>query len=74
MTSLIFFFGLGWSVAAYSVLGGLIFAAGLEAAFGLCLGCETFSLLMRFGLIPERICEDCANWDARKSRFIAKAG
>ncbi|MBM3957116.1 MAG: DUF4395 domain-containing protein, partial [Gemmatimonadetes bacterium] len=57
--------GFGLSVAAYGVLGALIVAAFLEAAFALCLGCRVFNLLMRTGLIPESVCEDCRDWEAR---------
>lgn len=46
-------------VAASIVLGGLVVAAFLEAAFGLCLGCRAFALLIRFGVIPEEVCEAC---------------
>jgi hypothetical protein len=46
---------------AYVVLGMLIVAATLEAAFGFCLGCKVFALLMRAGVIPEDVCERCNN-------------
>jgi hypothetical protein len=45
--------------AARLVLGGLVVAAGLEAAFGLCLGCKLFEWGMRIGLVPESVCEEC---------------
>ena len=44
---------------AQVVLGLLGAAAFLESAFGLCLGCKAFALLMRTGLIPEDVCERC---------------
>ena len=47
--------------AAQVVLGLLIVAASLEAFVGICLGCKIFALLMRLGLIPERVCEECNN-------------
>ena len=47
------------TAAAYAVLGLLIVAATLEAAFGLCLGCKTFATLMRAGVIPVEVCERC---------------
>ncbi len=50
----------GWSVARY-VLVPLIVAALLESALGLCLGCRVFALLMRAGVIPERVCRECAD-------------
>ena len=40
-------------------------AASLEAFVGLCLGCKIFGVLMRFGLIPEDVCEECNNVGAR---------
>lgn len=55
--------------AAQVVLGMLAGAAFLESAFGLCLGCKAFALLMRVGVIPEDVCERCNNlWgDARSA-------
>jgi hypothetical protein len=53
--------------AARFVLGALAAAAGLEAAFGLCLGCRIFELGMRAGLVPESVCEDCRDiWSHRE--------
>ena len=45
--------------AAQVVLGMLASVAFLEAAFGLCLGCKAFAVLMRLGVIPEDVCERC---------------
>jgi hypothetical protein len=47
-----------WTAAevALVLLGG---AALLESGFGICLGCTTFALLMRVGVIPEEVCERC---------------
>lgn len=51
------------ALGSTSVSGGLIIAlvlaATLESAFALCLGCIVFNRLMRWGLIPADICEDC---------------
>ena len=52
--------------AARVVLLLLATAAFLEAAVGLCLGCRAFALLMRLGVIPEEVCERCA--DIRTAR------
>ncbi|MEY2397011.1 MAG: hypothetical protein QOJ00_185, partial [Actinomycetota bacterium] len=46
---------------AQVVLGFLLVAASLEAFVGLCLGCKVFAVLMRFGIIPEEVCEACNN-------------
>jgi Domain of unknown function (DUF4395) len=51
--------GLGYWTAAVAVLGLLIAAATLESAFGICLGCITFGMLMRAGYIPHEVCERC---------------
>ncbi|MBI4219126.1 MAG: DUF4395 domain-containing protein [Chloroflexi bacterium] len=47
---------------AWIVLGGLIFAATLESVFNFCLGCRIFGILMRFGVIPERVCRECTDY------------
>jgi hypothetical protein len=46
-------------VAAYAVLGVIAVAATLEAVFALCLGCAIFAGLMRVGVIPEAVCQEC---------------
>lgn len=51
--------GLGKRRAAYRVLGVLLVAASLEAGFGICLACRAFPLLMRLGIVPESVCEEC---------------
>lgn len=43
------------------VLVPLIAAASLEAFLGYCLGCAIFARLMKWGVIPESVCEDCAD-------------
>ena len=58
--------GLGFWTAAEVFLGLLTAAALLESAFGLCLGCRVFALLMRAGVVPEDVCERCNDiWAAR---------
>lgn len=39
--------------------------AFMEAAFGFCLGCKIFALLMRAGIIPSSVCERCDDIWAR---------
>jgi Domain of unknown function (DUF4395) len=51
--------GLGLWTAAAVVLGLLATAAFLESAFGLCLGCMAFAMLMRRGIVPAEVCERC---------------
>ncbi|MGK2936517.1 MAG: DUF4395 domain-containing protein [Solirubrobacteraceae bacterium] len=61
VTAAVLAFGFGLTTAAYVALGGLVFAASLEAFLGLCLGCKAFALLMKVGVIPAEVCERCSN-------------
>jgi Domain of unknown function (DUF4395) len=53
--------GLGYWTAAEVMLALLATAALLESAFGLCLGCKVFAVLMRAGVVPKEVCERCNN-------------
>lgn len=59
--ALVLWYALGSSAASYGVVGLLVTAAFLEAAFGFCVGCKAFGLLMRVGLVPEGVCSSCAD-------------
>jgi uncharacterized protein DUF4395 len=66
-TAAVLALGAGLDTAAYALLGVLVFFATLESAFGLCVGCKVFALLMRFGLIPDRVCLECSDIWARRA-------
>jgi hypothetical protein len=51
--------------ASRIVIAGLVGAAFLESAFAFCLGCVMFGWLMRLGVIPQHICEECNDISAR---------
>ena len=64
--------GLGFSIAALVtfylgdsvvitryLIGTLGLFASIEAFLGFCTGCYVFGWLMRFGIIPDSVCEDC---------------
>ena len=51
--------------AANGVLIAFLPAAGLESVFGYCIGCKLFGLLMRAGVVPESVCEECADISLR---------
>jgi hypothetical protein len=53
--------GFGLHTAGYVLLGVLVFFATLESAFGLCVGCKVFAVLMRVGVVPQEVCERCNN-------------
>jgi hypothetical protein len=56
----------GATTAAYVLTALLAVAAGLESIFAVCLGCHAFALLMRAGIVPERVCAECADiWSRR---------
>ncbi len=61
VTAAVLAVGLGLTTAAYVVLSVLAFFAFLESALGLCVGCRVFAVLMKVGVIPEAVCEECNN-------------
>lgn len=54
-------FGFGATTAADVLVGLVLVAATLESVFAFCIGCKLFALLMRAGVIPEEVCEECNN-------------
>ncbi len=48
--------GVAWVLVAF-----ILVAATLESVFAYCLGCKIFAVLMRLGVIPERVCVECAD-------------
>ena len=58
-TGLILYFGMDSGVPAKSVLTVLATFAALESFIGFCAGCFVFGYLMRWGLIPRSVCEEC---------------
>ena len=66
VTAAVLALGFGLRGAAYIVLGLLAVAATLESVFAICLGCLIFARLMRLGVIPADVCEECNNiWGRR---------
>lgn len=51
----------GDHTAADVVLILFLPAAGLESIVGYCVGCKVFGLLMWAGIVPESVCEECAD-------------
>lgn len=56
----------GWSVARW-LLVVLCLPAVLEAGLGFCVGCRIFAWLMRLGVVPESVCEECADLTRRRA-------
>ena len=56
---------------AQILLGLIIVAAGFESIFAFCIGCTIFAMLMRAGIVPESICQECSSVQTRPA---AEAG
>jgi hypothetical protein len=56
---------LGSHLVAVVLMSFLLVAATLESVFAYCLGCMMFRVLMRAGVIPESVCEECNDISAR---------
>ena len=56
----------GIETAGYIVFGIMTVFATLESVFALCVGCQIFALLIRAGVIPDEICEACADISLRR--------
>ncbi len=52
-------YGFGASALALGLVAVLLVFACLESVFGLCAGCWLFGVLMRLGVIPDDVCEQC---------------
>ena len=72
-TALVLWFGFHLGAATWVVVAMLTAAAFLEAAFGLCLGCKAFAVLMRVGAVPESVCLDCADITRRHPDLAANS-
>jgi hypothetical protein len=72
-SALVLWYGFGLGTAAYVVVGLLAVAAFLESALGLCLGCKAFGVLMKMGVIPEEVCEACADISLRHPQLAGSA-
>lgn len=57
----------GAQPVAYALIAAIAVAASLEAFAGFCLGCKVFAMLMRLGIIPETVCEACADISRRRA-------
>jgi Domain of unknown function (DUF4395) len=64
----------GATTGAGILVGMLVAAATLESVFAYCLGCRLFALLMRTGIVPERICAECADIRLARGRRVPVAG
>ena len=59
VTALTLYFAVDSTLAAKGVVTVLVVFASLESFVGFCAGCFVFNRMMRWGLIPRSICEEC---------------
>ena len=59
--------GFGFTVAGTIVFAMMTVFATLEAAFRFCFGCTVFATLIRIGVIPDEVCEACADISLRRA-------
>jgi hypothetical protein len=60
-------FGFGADGAVLAILTIMVVFATLESVFALCVGCKVFGVLMRVGVIPASVCEECNDLARRVS-------
>jgi hypothetical protein len=69
VAAVVAYFVFGSSGAAYVLLGLIVVAATLESVFAFCLGCAIFGVLMRWGVVPDEVCERCNDiWGGARGR------
>jgi Domain of unknown function (DUF4395) len=59
--ALIAHYGFGRKRLAYGLLTGLAVAASLESFAGICVACRLYAGLVSLGVLPETVCERCAD-------------
>ncbi|MGH9028563.1 MAG: DUF4395 domain-containing protein [Acidimicrobiales bacterium] len=65
--ALVLWFGFSQHTVSLVLIGMLGTAASLESFLGYCLGCRTFALLMKVGVIPEHFCMECVQVGVRRA-------
>ncbi|HEX6447416.1 MAG TPA: DUF4395 domain-containing protein [Streptosporangiales bacterium] len=60
-------FGFGLELPTVVLLALIVVAATLESVFAFCIGCRVFAVLMRFGVVPEAVCEECNDITLRQA-------
>jgi len=70
-TALILYYVFELMIATKVVLGILVFFAAMEAFAGFCTGCFVFGYIMRWGLIPQDVCDKCNNLALTPSAELA---
>jgi len=61
------------TTVAYVPVAMILVAASLESFLGFCLGCKIFAVLMKVGIVPEHVCEECNDIWKRAPKTRAEA-
>lgn len=65
LTASLLHFAFGLDTVALALVAVIAVFATLESVFAFCMGCTAFGWLMRGGIIPERVCVECADLSSR---------
>lgn len=60
VTASLLWYAAGLHTAALVLAGVIALFASLESGLGLCVGCKSFYVGMRLGIVPPSVCEDCS--------------
>jgi hypothetical protein len=60
VTASLLWYAAGQHTAALALAGVIALFASLESGLGLCVGCKSFYLGMRLGIVPPSVCENCS--------------
>jgi hypothetical protein len=64
-------YAFGATVLPFVLVGVLLVFALLESVLGFCAGCWVFGHLMRWGVIPSTVCEECSRVQQRYASTAA---
>lgn len=61
----------GAATTVFALGATMIVFPALEAAAGICVGCLIFAQLMKVGLVPDEVCQECADITRRTASVQA---
>jgi len=56
----------GLGIVAWALAAIMVIFPALESLLGICVGCIVFGFLIRAGVIPEKVCVECADISLRR--------
>ncbi len=67
----ILYYGVGLTDVGNTLLSVLIVFAAMESILGICVGCLIYRNLIKFHIIKETVCVDCANITKRSASAVS---